>query len=180
MDQKQEKSSTSAGSEEVGQALDLIKQFCFTRDFSVAVAESVSAGLLQSYFSSEEEAGLFFEGGLTTYSCRQKARHFGIPEEICEPCNGVSPEVSQRMALNICKLFDCKIGLSLTGYASPIPEKDIYDLFAYGAIVMDGELIYCQMIKSNQQEFSAIREDYAKQLIINCAELLKSHLKPMP
>ena len=124
----EDEEANTVGTKAVSTALDQIKFFCFQHKITVAVAESVSSGLLQSLFSSEEEAGLFFEGGITTYNCQQKYRHLGIPEEICDPCNGVAAEISQRMALKICSLFECKLGLSLTGYASPIPETKYFGL----------------------------------------------------
>lgn len=166
----------SIGAKAVSTALDQIKLFCFQHNITVAVAESVSSGLLQSLFSSEKEAGLFFEGGITTYNCQQKYRHLEIPKEICDPCNGVDAEISQRMALKICNFFDCKLGLSLTGYASPIPEQNIFDLFAFGSIALNGKLIYCEKIISNEQEADDIRKDYANILIVECAKILKLQL----
>ena len=169
----------SIGPKAVSTALDQIKLFCFQHKIKVAVAESVSSGLLQSLFSSEKEAGLFFEGGITTYNCQQKYRHLEIPEEICDPCNGVAAEISQRMALKICNLFDCKLGLSLTGYASPIPEQNIFDLFAFGSIALNGKLIYCEKIRSNKQEPDEIREDYANILIVECSKALNLELNAL-
>lgn len=163
----------------VSTELDIIKQFCTKNNITVAVAESVSSGLLQSLFSSELEAGMFYQGGLTTYNCHQKARHLGIPQEICDPCNGVAADISQRMALKICNLFDCTLGLSLTGYASPVPEQNILDLYAFGSVALDGEIIYCKKIKSDKQEPDEIREDYARILVVECAEILKLKLKPI-
>ena len=154
-------------------AMDAIKQFCFDHDISVAVAESVSSGCLQLLFSSEAQAGLFFEGGITTYSCRQKARHLGIPQEICDPCNGVAMEISQRMALAVCDVFNAKLGLSLTGYASPIPEQQIYDLFAFGTVALDGKVIFSDKLVSTKQEPEEIQKNYAKLLILECAKALK-------
>jgi len=167
---------TSISDKAVSTALDTIKQFCFAHNLNVAVAESVSSGYLQVLFSSEKEAGLFFEGGITTYSCDQKARHLEIPVEICDPCNGVDIEISQRMALKVCDLFDSKIGLSLTGYASPIPEHNIYDLYAFGSVVVNGELMFSGKLTSAKQDAEEIREDYAKQLVLECAKALKADL----
>src|SRR5690606_31215548 len=95
---------------------------------------------------------------------------------ICDPCNGVAVEISQRMALKICSMFDCKLGLSLTGYASPIPEQNIFDLFAFGSIALNGKLIFSEKIRSNKQDPDEIREDYAKILIVECSKLLNLHL----
>lgn len=162
----------------VSKALDIIKGFCFDHQLSLAVAESASSGFLQVLFSSEKQAGLFFEGGITTYSCKQKARHLDIPFNICEPCNGVAVEIAQRMALKVCDVFDAKIGLSLTGYASPIPEENIYELFAYGAVALNGKVILAEKLISDKEDADGIREDYAKRLIVACAKALEAETGP--
>lgn len=164
----------------VNTALDIIKQFCFDHQISVAVAESASSGFLQVLFSSEKQAGLFFEGGITTYSCKQKARHLDIPFDICDPCNGVAVEIAERMALKVCDVFDAKIGLSLTGYASPIPEDNIYDLFAFGAVALNGRVIAAEKLISDKEDPDEIREDYAKMLVVACAKALKAEALSQP
>jgi len=82
-------------------------------------------------------------------------------------------EISQRMALAVCDVFNAKLGLSLTGYASPIPEQQIYDLFAFGTVALDGKVIFSDKLVSTKQEPEEIREDYAKLLILECAKALK-------
>ena len=42
---------------------------------SIAVAESVTSGLLQAAFSNAKEASFFFQGGITAYNIGQKSRH---------------------------------------------------------------------------------------------------------
>ena len=164
----------------VNTALDIIKHFCFDHNISVAVAESASSGFLQVLFSSEKEAGLFFEGGITTYSCKQKARHLDIPFDICDPCNGVALEIAERMALKVCDVFDAKIGLSLTGYASPIPEQNLYKLFAFGAVALNGRVVLTEKLISDKDDPDEIREDYAKMLVVACAKALKAEILSEP
>lgn len=160
--------------EGVKEAMDSIKEFCQANKESIAVAESASSGALQLLFSAEEEAGTFFEGGMTVYSLDQKESQLKIPKEITEPCLGVSKEIAEKLAYSICNKFDVNIGMGLTGFASPYPEKDIYDLYAYGAAVRNGELIFCEKIVSEKESPKEKREDYAKQLIIRFAEFLKT------
>lgn len=160
----------------VKEAMDSIKEFCQTNKESVAVAESVSSGALQLLFSAEEEAGTFFEGGITVYSLNQKEAQLNIPKEITEPCLGVSKEIAEKLAYSICNLFKVEIGMGLTGFASPFPEKDVYDLYAYGAAVRNGELIFCEKITSEKDSPEAIREDYAKQMIIRFSDSLKNNI----
>lgn len=154
------------------QALEIIRSFCLKKNKTLAVAESVSSGELQRLFGSAEQAGLFFQGGLTVYNCRQKHRHLSISEDACGPCNGVSLEVAREMAEHACSFFDCDLTRSLTGYASPIPELDIYDLHAFGAIFLDGELKYCGRIESKGNGPDEIRTDYAVQLLVRCGEII--------
>lgn len=158
-------------------ALDNIRRYCLFHQLRVAAAESVSAGLLQSLLSSAEEAGLFFEGGITLYNCKQKHRHLGIPPEICSPSNGVTAEISRQMAFKVCELFDCRLGLSLTGYASPLPEQNIEDLFAFGSVALDGEIIYCGKIIGKNQEPDELKEEYARVLVVECAKALLSKME---
>ncbi|WP_143960535.1 CinA family protein [Litoribacter populi] len=153
--------------------LDLIKEHCKKNKLTLAVAESASSGALQLLFSAEEEAGLFFEGGLTVYNCEQKKRQLEVPLSLSEPCNGVSWEVSKMLAVNICKLYQSDFGLALTGFASPYPEEGIYDLYAYGAAAQNGELLFCKKIESDKESPEEKREDYAAILIKKFAEYLK-------
>jgi nicotinamide-nucleotide amidase len=162
-----------ASRKEIKGDLDLIKEFCKEAEETISVAESASSGALQLLFSSEEEAGLFFEGGITIYNCGQKERQLNIPKSICEPCYGVSTEVSEKLAKNVCELFGSDWGLSLTGFASPFPEAGIFDLYAYGAAARQGKLLFCEKLVSNRESPEEIREDYACMLIKKFAQYLE-------
>jgi len=162
---------------DIKQALDTIKEYCKSNKETLAVAESVSSGALQLLFSSEEEAGLFYEGGLTVYSLDQKESLLGIPKEITEPCYGVSSEIAELLAKNVCGLYQTNIGMGLTGFASTFPEENIYDLYAYGAAYRNGKLIFCEKIKSTKDTPEEKREEYAKIVISKFADFLKQRDK---
>lgn len=165
---------TIADNQNIQTALDTIKKFCKENKETLAVAESVSSGALQLLFSSEEEAGLFYEGGLTTYSLDQKESLLDIPKRITEPCHGVSSDVAERLAKNVCALYKTNIGMGLTGFASTFPEEEIYDLYAYGAAYRNGKLVFCEKIVSDKETPEEKREDYAKIVILKFAEFLKT------
>ncbi|KEO75358.1 CinA family protein [Anditalea andensis] len=164
---------TIADNHDIKNALDTIKEYCKKNNETLSVAESVSSGALQLLFSSEEEAGLFYEGGMTVYSLDQKESLLGISKEITQPCQGVSSEIAENLAKNICKLYKTNIGMGLTGFASPFPEKNIYELFAYGAAYRNGKLIFCEKIESKKETPEEKREDYAKIVIKKFAAFLK-------
>ncbi|MBK6264073.1 nicotinamide-nucleotide amidohydrolase family protein [Marivirga sp. S37H4] len=163
--------------EEIQHALETIKQFCLSREATIAVAESVSSGLLQNLVGSGKGAMMFFEGGITTYNCDQKLQHLQVPFEECNPYKGVTQRVAEKMALGVCQLFNCEIGLSLTGYASPLPDRDLVELFAYGAIVLNGEVIFSKKIHSEKENPEEVKAEYCHQLLLACENLLQHKSK---
>lgn len=110
--------------------LDLISDILTEDHETVAIAESVTAGQLENAFSLAENAMQFFQGGITTYNLEQKVRHLKVDRELALACNCVSEEVAAQMAKNVAKLFNSDWGIAITGYASPVPEKNIHELFA--------------------------------------------------
>lgn len=159
----------------VSNDLEVVRQFCLNRNIKVAVAESVSAGIIQALLSTMKEAGLFYTGGITTYCCEMKAKLLDIPLQKCKDTNGVDPDITNSMAKNICSLFDAGLGIALTGYASPIPEEDIYEKIAYGSIYFQGNLICSEKFSSDKQEQINVQEDFAKQLIQACSKCLTEY-----
>jgi nicotinamide-nucleotide amidase len=107
----------------------------------LAVAESVTSGLLQTAFAAAENASSFFEGGLTAYNLLQKWRLLQIDETHALRCNCVSPQVALEMARGIQKLFGTDWGIGITGYAAKVPEMGINQLFAHVAVVCKDKTI---------------------------------------
>jgi nicotinamide-nucleotide amidase len=155
-------------------AMETIRQFCLERKYKIAAAESVTSGLIQLMLSCCTNAGLFFVGGTTAYSCTQKEEQFGISYEQCEISNGVSPELSEQLALQICKKFKSDLGLGITGFASPIPEKGIFELHAYGSFCFRDSIIFTKKIIPHDMNKSPLdlQREYASNLIKLCSENL--------
>lgn len=88
-------------------------------NLSVAVAESLTGGLISERLTSRPGASDYFIGGLVCYSNRIKVLSLGIPAQLIAKEGPVSQEVAQLMAENIKKQFKTSIGLSATGVAGP-------------------------------------------------------------
>ena len=106
---------------------------------TIAVAESVTAGLLQFAFSCIPDAARFFQGGITAYNIAQKFKHLEVEPIHALSVNCVSPKVAKEMALQVCRLYSSDWGVGITGYASPVPESD-NKVFAFFAITFRGKL----------------------------------------
>ena len=105
---------------------------------TLAVAESLTSGCLQSAMGARSGASDFFEGGMTAYSIDQKIAHLGVDRQEAESCAAVSSEVARQMALGVCDLFQSAIGLSTTGYAEPDSAAGIAVPCAFWAIAHVG------------------------------------------
>src|SRR5688572_1341438 len=115
--------------------IDWIKEQLIKEGKTLAVAESVTAGHLQAAFSSATDASKFFEGGITVYNAGQKTRPLDVEPINAQESDSVSERVAIEMATGINRKFLSDYGISITGYAARVPEKNINDLFAYFAIV---------------------------------------------
>ncbi|WP_343304334.1 nicotinamide-nucleotide amidohydrolase family protein [Chitinophaga niabensis] len=118
----------------------LIKDYLLQHQQTVAVAESVTSGLLQFALSSADDALHFFQGGLTAYNLGQKARQLHIEPIHAARCNCADGKVAAEMAVNVTQLFSSHWGISITGYATPVPESG-NQLFAYYAIAQKDKVI---------------------------------------
>ena len=138
----------------------------------MAVAESVTAGQLQFFFSTLPHAEEFFQGGITVYNLGQKTRQLNIDPIHAKSCNSVSEKIATDMASNVAKKFVSDWGIGITGYASPVPELDIQLLYAYYAIVYKGQPMELSCINSIKASPSEVQRDYAEFIIERFAELI--------
>lgn len=95
---------------------------------TVAVAESLTGGLISERLSSSPGASEFFVGGIVCYTNRIKVMELGIPAAVIAKDGPVNETVATVLAENIRKKFRTSIGLSATGVAGPAtvsPPKPI-------------------------------------------------------
>ncbi len=116
---------------------------------TIAVAESCTSGLLQNAFSQAEDSMSFYQGGMTVYNAGQKALHLSINPIIAEECNSVSKEIAERMSLKIAEKFNAEVGISITGYAAPVPKENITNCYAYIASSVKGKVVLSKRIKGD-------------------------------
>jgi len=143
---------------------------------TIAVAESVTAGHLQVALSLAENAINFFQGGITTYNIGQKARHLHIEPIHAQTCNCVSEKVAMEMAVNVCHLFLSDWGIAITGYASPVPEQNIKELFAIYAICNKTTIVSHGTIKPEDDgDPVSVRHQYVNKLLEIFKNTISNH-----
>ena len=142
------------------------------RNQTIAVAESVTAGQLQTSLSIAERAMDFFQGGVTAYNLGQKTKLLGIDPILAMVTDCVSQQIASTMAKNVARLFNCHWGIGITGYASPVPEKNIEELFACFAITCEGSTLICETIKAEKQDPYFVRQFYTQYVLEQLLKLL--------
>lgn len=106
---------------------------------TLAVAESLTVGYVQTRVAALSGASEFFLGGITAYSLDQKVRHLGVDRAAANRVNSVSAEVAAQMARGVCRLFGADLGVATTGYAERSVADEVDDPFAWWALAWRGE-----------------------------------------
>jgi nicotinamide-nucleotide amidase len=89
------------------------------RGLKLAVAESITGGLLSQRLTAIPNASRSFHGGAVVYASEQKTNLCNVPPELIQQHGAVSSEVARSLAEGIRKNTKCSLGVSLTGLAGP-------------------------------------------------------------
>ncbi|GAA0928673.1 CinA family protein [Nonomuraea longicatena] len=100
------------------QALDLLVRHSAT----LAVAESLTGGLIGATITEVPGASRAFRGGLIAYSTDLKHDLLGVPPELLRREGAVHPEVAAAMAAGAARVCGADYGLAVTGVAGPDPQ----------------------------------------------------------
>lgn len=140
---------------------------------SIAVAESVTGGLLQYAFSGVVNAAKFYQGGVTAYNISHKCRLLGVEPNHAIAVNCVSVDVAKTMALNVAKLFDSDWGIAITGYATPVPESS-QKRFAFYSITFRGKLLKEGMLIPGEKNPGEVQAVYVNEMFSILASLVQA------
>jgi PncC family amidohydrolase len=149
-----------------------IRKYLSTHQHTISVAESVTSGHLQAALSLAEGALEIFQGGLTAYNLGQKARHLHVDPIHAQTTNCVSQKVADAMAIHVAQLFSSYWGVAITGYAAPVPELGITELFAFYAVALEGRVVLRKKIFTREQEILKAQLDYTNMLLKDLHEYL--------
>lgn len=85
---------------------------------TVAVAESLSGGLLSSHLAAAPDASTWFRGAVVAYSVEVKQRVLGVP-----PGPVVTGECALSMAGGVARLLRADLAVAVTGVGGPDSEE---------------------------------------------------------
>ena len=92
---------------------------------TVAVAESLTGGLVCSTLVTVPGAARVVVGGIVAYQTDVKASVLGVSAELLAERGAVDPDVALEMARAVRTKFGATIGISTTGVAGPDPQDGV-------------------------------------------------------
>ena len=99
-------------------ALQTLTDAAQRRGLTVAVAESLTSGLLAGAVGKGERSSEWFAGGVVAYQLRVKEDVLGVRKGI-DPC---SAECAEQLAEGVRKVLGADLAVSTTGVGGPDPQ----------------------------------------------------------
>ncbi|HEX5332436.1 MAG TPA: CinA family protein [Cellulomonas sp.] len=93
-----------------------------TRGWSVAVAESLTGGMVIASLIDVPGASSVVRGGVVAYATDLKATLLGVDGALLAARGPVDPEVAMAMAEGVRRRLGADVGLATTGVAGPDPQ----------------------------------------------------------
>ena len=90
--------------------------------WTIAAAESLTAGLFMAELAGEPGISSSLEGGIVVYNEKSKVEQLGIDQSLLAEHGVVSAECAAALAVNVQRTFKTDIGIGLTGAAGPDPH----------------------------------------------------------
>lgn len=131
----------------------------------IAVAESLTGGLLASEVSKAPQAGTWFRGGVVAYHSDVKYGLLEVPEGPV-----VSETAARAMAATTARLFDAEIVVAVTGEAGPEPDEAAPGTVWFG-------LDHRGRVSATRKEFDGEPEEVLAQTIGFALELIEGCLR---
>jgi nicotinamide-nucleotide amidase len=95
------------------------------RGETLAVAESLTGGLLAAAIVDEPGASAVFRGGLVVYATDLKESLAGVPGPLLAARGPIDPEVARALAAGARDRCGADWGLATTGVAGPEPQAGV-------------------------------------------------------
>jgi nicotinamide-nucleotide amidase len=92
---------------------------------TVAVAESLTGGLVAAALTDVPGVSAVLRGSVTAYATDVKAGLLGVDAELLDREGPVHPEVARQMAEGVRRLLGAAYGVATTGVAGPGPQDGV-------------------------------------------------------
>ena len=98
---------------------EVVGQLLVSQEKRIAIAESLTGGLIASRLTDIPGASAYFDEGFVTYSDEAKTSVLGVPALLFESVGAVSEEVARAMAVGARTRTGADLAVAATGIAGP-------------------------------------------------------------
>ena len=144
------------------------------RDWTIAVAETTTGGLISARIVSVPGSSAYYERGVIAYSALSKREMLGIDEEVMDTHGAVSAEAACAMAKGVRKVSGADLGLAETGIAGPILGRSPKPIGTAYIALASAEGVVCRDFQFDGDR-DAIRNaiaDAALQMVIEAVRVI--------
>ncbi|MFF4036268.1 CinA family protein [Streptomyces sviceus] len=92
------------------------------KGWTLAVAESLTGGLVAAEITAVPGASQAFRGSVTAYATELKHELLGVDATLLDQRGAVDPQVAAQMAAGVRKALGADWGIATTGVAGPEPQ----------------------------------------------------------
>jgi nicotinamide-nucleotide amidase len=140
------------------------------RGETVAVAESLTGGLLAARLTTRPGASLSFRGGVTAYATDLKAGLLGVDGALLDRVGAVAAETAAAMASGVRQRLASTYGLALTGVAGPTEQEGKPPGLVFAALATPNGTVERQM------RLPGDRDQVRQLAVVIALDLLRRHL----
>lgn len=130
----------------------VVGDFLRVRGWTLATAESATAGGVASLITDAPGASDYLVGGAVVYS-RAAKRATGVPASVLDQHGTISEETTRALATAVRHHFSADVGLATTGVAGPGPSEGKDPGTLYVALDMRGQVTAVELrYRGNRQD----------------------------
>ena len=151
---------------------DLIRLLA-ARGLTVAVAESLTGGLVVAELTRVAGASAVVRGGVIAYATGLKQQLLGVDEALLAEVGPVHADVAAQMAAGVASRLGASIGLSTTGVAGP-DAQDGQDVgTVYVGLAVAGHLTTHRLaLSGSREQIRRSTVDASLQLLAEAVQML--------
>jgi nicotinamide-nucleotide amidase len=137
------------------------------RGWSLALAESLTGGLLADAFVSVPGASKALRGSVVAYATELKHELLGVDAELLAANGAVDPSVAIEMAVGAANRLGADVALSTTGVAGP-DEQDGKPVgtVCVGVITPSGSEVFEFLLTGNREQIRRAAVDAAVEALL--------------
>lgn len=132
------------GESDLREAADLLEA-ATARGWTLAVAESLTGGLVSARLVAVPGASAVLRGGVVAYATDLKESVLGVDAALLAERGAVDPAVARQMAQGVARVLGADVGLATTGVAGPDPQDGKAPGLVYVAVATPERTEVCEL-----------------------------------